>query len=132
MADFQAVFGGLDQVEAVEYYRIAKGRLEVIERFRNLAPEAKERVVQQYLFDHLWLLHPSWERPTSNKQIEQAVQTEWGKIDAGLNDDEKAGRIDIRYTTAASKHVIVELKKSDVTVDIYDLAKQIEKYCGAL
>jgi hypothetical protein len=26
----------------------------------------------------------------------------------------------IRYTTAASKHVIVELKKADVTVDIHE------------
>ena len=132
IADFQKVFGGLDEVEAAEYHRIARGRLDVIERFRRIAPDQKEKIVQEFLFDHLWLLHPSWERPTSNKQIEQAVQTEWGKIDAKLTDEEKAGRIDIRYTTAAAKHVIVELKKASVSVNIYDLLKQMDKYRTAL
>ena len=132
IADFQRVFGGLDEVEAAEYHRIAKGRLDVIERFRNIAPDQKEKVIQQFLFDHLWLLHPSWERPTSNKQIEQAVQTEWDKIDANLSPEEKAGRVDIRYTTAAGKHVIVELKKSSVNINVWDLGKQMDKYRGAL
>src|SRR4051812_4859754 len=44
IADFEKVFGDLDQVEAAEYHRIAKSRLDVIERFRQLAPEARERV----------------------------------------------------------------------------------------
>jgi hypothetical protein len=132
LADFQKVFGGLDEVEQAEYYRIAKGRLDVIERFRKITPDQKEKVIQQFLFDHLWLLHPSWERPTANKQIEQAVQTEWDKIDAKLTPEEKAGRVDIRYTTAAGKHIIVELKKSSVTVNVWDLGKQMDKYRGAL
>jgi hypothetical protein len=132
LADFQRVFGGLDDVEAAEYHRIAKGRLDVIERFRNITPDQKEKVIQQFLFNHLWLLHPSWERPTANKQIEQAVRTEWDKIDAKLSPEEKAGRVDIRYTTAAGKHVIVELKKSNVNVNVWDLGKQMDKYRGAL
>lgn len=129
---FAVVFSGLDELEGAEYHKIAKGRLAVIERFREIAPEQKERVVQAYLFDHLWLLHPSWERPTTNKQIEQAVQTEWGKIDAKLTDEEKKGRIDIRYTTAAGRHVIVELKKASVSVNVFALAEQMHKYRSAL
>lgn len=129
---FQKVFGGLDEVEAAEYQKIARGRLEVIERFRKIAPLEREKVIQTYLFDHLWLLHPSWERPTSNKQIEQAVQTEWGKIDAKLSDEEKRARVDIRYKTAAGKHIIVELKKASVAVNVYDLGKQMSKYRNAL
>jgi hypothetical protein len=132
VAAFQKVFGGLDELEAAEYQKIAKGRLEVIERFRKIAPAEKEKVIQTYLFDHLWLLHPSWERPTSNKQIEQAVQTEWGKIDADLSEDEKRARVDIRYRTAAGKHIIIELKKASVSVNVYDLGKQMSKYRNAL
>jgi hypothetical protein len=60
------------------------------------------------------------------------VQTEWDKIDAKLTPEEKAGRVDIRYTTAAGKHVIVELKKSSVNVNVWDLGKQMDKYRGAL
>lgn len=132
IATFQKVFGGLDEVEAAEYHKIARGRLEVIEKFREITPDQRERVIQTYLFDHLWLLHPSWERPTVNKQIEQSVQAEWGKLDANLTDEERKGRIDIRYTTAAGKHVIVELKKSRVSIDVFDLGKQMRKYRGAL
>jgi hypothetical protein len=132
VAAFQKVFGGLDEVEAAEYHRIARGRLEVIERFRDIAPSEREKVIQAYLFDHLWLLHPSWERPTTNKQIEQAVQKEWGKIDAKLTEEEQRGRVDIRYTTAAGKHIIVELKKSSVAVNVFRIAEQMEKYRGAL
>jgi hypothetical protein len=132
VAAFQKVFGGLDEVEAAEYHRIARGRLEVIERFRDIAPTEREKIIQTYLFDHLWLLHPSWERPTSNKQIEQAVRKEWDKIDANLTEEEQRGRFDIRYTTAAGKHIIVELKKASVAVNVFRIAEQIDKYRGAL
>ena len=129
---FQKVFGGLDELEAAEYHKIAKARLEVIERFRAVAPVEQEKIVQKYLFDHLWLLHPSWERPTTNKHIEQAVQKEWGDLDANLSDDERKGRVDIRYTTAAGKHIIVELKKASVSINLFRIAEQMEKYRGAL
>ena len=41
-------------------------------------------------------------------------------------------RIDIRYRTAAEKHIIIELKKYDRTVQTEDLSAQIRKYKSAL
>ncbi|MBC8229522.1 hypothetical protein H8E77_08250 [bacterium] len=41
-------------------------------------------------------------------------------------------RVDIRYKTAANKHILIELKKYDVKVDIYQLLEQISKYRRAL
>ncbi len=132
MSVIQAVFDGIDELEALGYYDIAKGRLEVIEAFSKIVPEQKERVIQQYLYDHLWLLHPSWERSATNAQIEQAVNKEFRKIDTKLSPEEKAGRVDIRYRTAAGKHIVIELKKYEASVNIYTLLNQIEKYRSAL
>ena len=49
-----------------------------------------------------------------------------------LTEEEKRGRIDIRYRTTAGKHVIIELKKHSLSVNVHDLAKQLDKYRRAL
>jgi hypothetical protein len=49
-----------------------------------------------------------------------------------LSEEEKKGRIDIRYKTAAGKHIIVELKKYDRKVNVDELIPQIRKYRTAL
>jgi hypothetical protein len=128
-----AIFRSVDELEAAHYYEIAKGRLRVINQFENLVDlNAKERVLQGYLFEHLWLLDPSWERATGSERLEQSVKQEFASLSYKLTEDEKRGRVDIRYRTLAGKHVIVELKRYQVTVDIHDLAKQIGKYRTAL
>ena len=68
-------------------------------------------MIQYYLFDHLWLLHPSWERASTNQRIEEQVAKEFEQLDTKLTPEEKKGRVDIRYRTAASKNIIIELKK---------------------
>lgn len=132
MSVIQAVFDGVDELEAVGYYDIAKGRLEVIDAFSKIVPAQKELVIQKYLYDHLWLLHPSWERSATNAHIEQAVDKEFKKIDAKLTPEEKAGRVDIRYRTAAGKHIVIELKKYDASVNLFKLQEQVQKYRSGL
>jgi hypothetical protein len=127
-----SIFNNVDEVEAVHYYQIAKGRLEVLREFERILPASRERVIQQHIFDHLWLLHPSWERASTNERIEEAVTTEFSKVTAKLTKAEREGRIDIRYKTAAGKHIIVELKRYSVTINVHDLAKQLSKYRSAL
>ncbi|HGY6114093.1 TPA: ATP-binding protein, partial [Escherichia coli] len=52
-----------DDLEATLYYEIAKSRVDVIQSFKGLVDnDEKEKVLQRYLFEHLWLLDPSWER----------------------------------------------------------------------
>lgn len=134
-ADFKAfisIFSNMDELEAVHYYQITKGRVAALERFQNIAPTARERVIQGVLFDHLWLLDPSWERAATDERLEQSVTKEFDKIKAGLTAEEASGRIDIRYKTAAGKHIIIELKKYDRPVAATELIDQIEKYRSAL
>lgn len=129
-AFYETVFGGLDDIEIVQYGQIARGRLAIIQKFRGLAPSAREKVIQEYLFKHLWLLHPSWERPTTSTHMEERVTKDLKKVK--LTEEEAQGRIDIRYATAAGKHIVIELKKADVSVSVFTLAEQLSKYREAM
>jgi hypothetical protein len=77
-------------------------------------------------------LNPSWERAATDQRIEQSVKKEFANIDVKLTPEEKAGRLDIRYRTAAGKHIIIELKKYDRHVTATELFDQIRKYRDAL
>lgn len=127
------VMVGVEEVEAFHYHEVALGRLRVIEQFRELVDkDVLEKVLQKFIFKELWLLHPSWERAASNSRIEETVKKEFDKIDAKLTDEEKRGRIDIRYKTAAGKHIIIELKKYKRVVNAIELINQLRKYRDAL
>jgi Histidine kinase-, DNA gyrase B-, and HSP90-like ATPase len=131
-----AVFTDLQDIEANLYYDIAQGRVDVINQFKkHLDANEKEKLLQQYLFDNLWLLNPSWERATEgNIVFEQNVEKEFGKITAQLSKEEKNGRMDIKFRTAAGKHIIIELKryKPGYKVTPFTLAAQIDKYTSGL
>jgi hypothetical protein len=127
---FERVFLTIDDLEMVQYHSIANARLHVIRAFTRVAENEKEKVVQRFLFDHLWLLHPAWERPTTNKRIEQSVSKEWVKIK--LSADERRGRLDIRYVSTGGDHVVIELKKYSVRADFYVLLRQMSKYRNTL
>ncbi len=121
-----------DSLEASLYREIVSNRLEVIEKFESLAEDdPKERVLQLYLFDHLWLLDPAWERATGSVSMEERL-----KLIPEFKDDEttkdKFGRVDIKYRTVMGKHVIVELKRVSVKPGITTLAEQGSKYVDAL
>ena len=121
-----------DSLEASFYRDIVGNRLEVIEELQRLVDEDhRERVLQKYLFDHLWLLDPGWERATGSEEMERR----WRLYEPFRNDDEtkkKYGRVDIRYNTVAGKHVIVELKRASVRPGIYELSEQGAKYVDAM
>ncbi len=128
----QSVFESMDDLELVHYGQIARNRFGVLKKFQDIAPNAKEKVIQQHIFDHLWLLDPSWERASTDQHIEEKVITAFGKISAKLKKEEREGRVDIRYQTAAGKHIIIELKKYSRLVTATELIEQISKYRDAL
>ena len=88
----------------------------------------KEKVIQKYIFDHLWLLDPSWERVEASEAMEIRVGGLFKDLETGLSDKEKAARLDIKYRKTVGKHVIVELKRPGRSISVYDLSKQIRKY----
>jgi hypothetical protein len=121
-----------DVLEASLYRDIVKSRLDVIKKFQGLVDEdLKERVLQDYLFDHLWLLDTAWERATASLLMETRLIAA-GVIVDNLTDKERLGRVDIKYRTNAGKHIIVELKKAGRQMKLLELQEQGMTYVDKL
>ena len=128
IVQFGEVFGTQDELEATFYYQIVQARIEVVRALKDRTEEdALEAVIQKHLFEHLWLLDPSWERAATTEYMERRVSTEFAELQNKPSDDE-AGRVDIKYRTTAGKHVIVELKRASVVTDTATLLAQVDKY----
>lgn len=127
-----AVLADRDSLEASLYRDIVKSRLDAIRDFQTIIDEdAKERVLQKYLFDHLWLLDPAWERATGSQIMESRLTTE-GVLIEDMTEKERLGRVDIAYRTHAGKHVIVELKKVGRKMGLLELVEQGQTYVDKL
>lgn len=127
-----SVLADRDALEASLYRDIVKSRLDAIKDFQGIVDEdAKEKVLQQYLVDHLWLLDPAWERATDSAIMESRL-TEAGVITDDLSEKERLGRVDIAYRTNAGKHIIVELKKAGRKMKLLELQEQGQTYVDKL
>ncbi len=130
--EFQRLFASLDDVEATHYHEITRSRLQVVEKFEKeiVDPGALEKVAQKYLFDHLWLLDPTWGPVGESKVMEKTLTKELLEVAPAA---ETGARIDIAYRTSSGRHIIVELKKPGLNaVDVDDLIKQGKKYKAAV
>lgn len=130
--EFQKIFHNLDDIEASHYHQITRSRLQVIEKFEKeiVDPGALEKVAQNYLFEHLWLLDPTWGPVGESKVMEQTLTKELKQV---APDSETGARLDIAYRTSTGRHVIVELKRPGLkSVEVEDLIKQGKKYKAAV
>lgn len=129
---FRAIVASVDEIEASLYHQIVKERIQIIRTLESLHDKnALEKEIQTHIFNHLWLLDPSWERAAGSEVIEQSVAKEFDTI-TSLTDEEKKGRLDIRYKKSAGAHVIIELKRSERKVTAIELYAQADKYRNAL
>ena len=128
-----ALFSELDSLEANLYGQIVQQRVEVIRALQEKVDDnALEKVIQRYIFEHLWLLDPSWERVEASEVMEKRVDQLFAEIDAKLTPEQMAGRLDIQYRKTSGTHVIIELKRPEVSTSVYDLARQVGKYRSGL
>ena len=133
-AEVIKLFTDQDNLEATIYRDIVKGRLDAIKVLKDaVSRDDKEKVLQQILFDRLWLLDPSWERATGTEEIEKQFKALFPVGPDGEPDkDASKGRFDITYRTVANKNVIVELKRAKRNVSAMELAEQGKKYVEEL
>jgi len=125
------LFSDLDDIEASWYYQITEGRLEVIRKLKeHIKGDQLEKVIQQHIYDHLWLLDPSWDRATEVPAMEKSIKDELDKLK--LTKEEEKGRFDIRYRKISGKHIIIELKRDSVNPKIGELLDQVKKYKNAV
>lgn len=122
------IFQGVNDLEESMYYQIVKQRMEIIDVFESITEQQqKEKVFQEYLYKNLWLLDPSWERPTSTEAMEISLKKLFNE-EVGLTEEEAKSRLDIRFKNFAGKTVIVELKKYDRVVNLGEIVNQVGKY----
>ena len=125
------IFYDLDDLEATLYHRIVLERLRVIDALAKAVDDnALEKVLQEHIFTHLWLLDPGWERATETvpSYMERSVAKMFDDVNKTLTKEEQSSRLDIKYTTAQGKHVIVELKRADRVLSTNDVHRQLDKY----
>lgn len=127
------VFNSLDDVENSLYGQITRQRLRQIDVLRKQVDNnVIESVVQNFLFDHLWLLDASWERVEGSEHMERRVSKLFKDVDAKLSKDEKLGRFDIKYRKVAGKHIFIELKRPEKIVSTPQIIEQVRKYKSAM
>ena len=121
-----------DTLEATLYRDIIKSRIEVIRVFNKIVDDdEKEKALQQHLFDHMWLLDPTWERADGSELIETRLAQE-GVVIPDLTEKERLGRVDIKYRTVLGTHIIVELKRAHRRMGILELQQQGMLYVDKL
>ena len=127
------IFASQAEIEAAYYYKIVDQRLSVIKGLERMVEENTiEKMIQNYLAGSLWLLDPSWERAADAVYVEERVATAFKEINDKLTDEERSGRIDIRYKKMYGHHVIIELKRPEIKTNDFELMGQVEKYRTAL
>ena len=127
-----AVLADRDALEDSLYRDIVRSRLDAIRAFQKFVDDdEKEKVLQKYLFDHLWLLDPSWERATGTELMETRL-LQSGIVVEDLTEKEKLGRVNIKYRTTAGKHIVVELKKGQRSMKLLELQEQGQTYVDKL
>lgn len=133
IALFSELFAEHNDIEATLYHQIVRARIEIIKKLEDkVTSNALEKLVQKHLYENLWLLDSAWDRATETPVMEKTVKSAFGKIDAKLTDEEKKGRIDIKYKNSAGKHIIIELKRSNRILRTTEIVDQLQKYQSAL
>lgn len=122
--------GDMDAIEATRYLEIVRERLAIIDKFETDVDEnAYEKILQQYIFDHLWLLDPAWEHATAYAKLEDRIQNALERVKIR---DKKEVRPDLRYRRISGAHVIIELKRPGVTVRKSAIEDQVRDYIAAV
>jgi hypothetical protein len=128
--EFQAIFRSLDDMEESYYWDITNNRLHIIKKFKDIVDKKElEKVAQEYLFQHLWLLDPTWDRIKGSEHLELTLTSELKKAKP---DSDSGARIDIAYRNSAGRQIIIELKKPGITPNFYKLLEQAKKYKDAV
>ena len=136
LEQFSELFRNQDEIEAMSYYTITEGRLEIINKLQKYVNEKQlEKIIQEHIYDHLWLLDPSWDRACAEQKLEKRVKRRWKELDDKTGKEVeriKELRIDIQYKKAPEQHVVIELKRPGRKLNHFDLAKQIREYMSAV
>ena len=120
----------MDAIEASRYLEIVRERLIIIDELQQRVDENEyEKVLQKYIFDHLWLLNPAWERATQYRSMEERMQNAINRVAIR---NKKEVRPDIRYRHISGMHIIIELKRPSTSIRKTAIEDQVNDYIAAV
>lgn len=128
--EFREVMLTVEDIEAAYQIEVIEQRLAVIRKLdEHRENKVKERVVQDHVYKHLWLVDPSWGYKEQPTEFEMTLTKYLKEI---CPDSEEGARLDIAYTTTANRFVVIELKRPGLPVKMDALLEQGTKYSRAL
>ncbi len=123
-------FRQLAHLEAIKYRKIIDDRLSIITKLEaHVQANAKEKILHQLLFEHLWLIDPHWDDIHDYKTMEKKLQDEFNEKDPKIRN--KRFDILLRQPNRSSNPVLIELKRPDplsYTPTKYQINEQIDNY----
>lgn len=129
--DFREIMITVEDIEASLHRDIVEQRLAVIKKLDDgRANKVVEKVVQDHIYKHLWLLDSRWEYKEHETDYELTL-TKYLK--EYFPDAENGARLDIGYRTTGGRYVVVELKRPGLeNLNAQTLLNQGQKYLMAL
>ncbi|MDY6777605.1 MAG: ATP-binding protein [Candidatus Nanohaloarchaea archaeon] len=128
LGEVSRILDDLEDLDATRFHQTVTQRLQVIEKLQQqLEEDALETVLQEHLGEHPWLLDPSWERAAGTDRME-----EWMRVDYLEEEDEAAGRLNLKCVRAAGKHILIDLKRPKYEPTLSELQSQAADYRESL
>jgi len=128
LGEVSRILDDLEDLDATRFHQTVTQRLQVIEKLQQqLEEDALETVLQEHLGEHPWLLDPSWERAAGTDRM-----YEWMRVDYLEEEDEAAGRLDLKCVRAAGKHILIDLKRPEYEPTLSELQSQAADYRESL
>lgn len=125
----KSIMSAMEDLEIAHYYQAAKIRWTVLREFEKLVDrKAKEKFLQNHIYKNTWLMDTAWERPTNDKRKEKRFTDKLKAKRIGLDRNKQLSRYDIKYLTVSGKDLIVELKRSGVSLTVEKVIGQVKKY----
>lgn len=125
-----------DNYEVSLYLDLVKNRISTINVIKDKIKDNEyENKIRDFIFEHLWLIDPSWERVVSSQNKEKSVHKLFDEEVKGiLSKEESGGRIDLSYRNIGDDHIIIELKRPKLTYNLtkIQLLEQGDKYRNTL
>jgi hypothetical protein len=130
VAEFREIMITVEDLEASLHRDIISQRLAVIKKLdEDQQSKVKEVVVQEHIYNHLWLVDSKWEYKENPTDWELRLTAH---LKAVCPDTTEGARLDIGYRTTAGRYIVIELKKPGLPVTASALLDQGEKYVMAL
>lgn len=130
VSEFREIMITVEDLEASLHRDIISQRLAVIKKLDDdQQNKVREVVVQEHIYNHLWLVDSKWEYKESATDWELRLTAH---LRAACPDTTEGARLDIGYRTTAGRYIVIELKKPGLSVTASSLLDQGEKYVMAL